>query len=479
MRSKGLLRATIAALVALSAACYHDSTTSTGGKPLTRIRLTDSPFPFDSVKSVNIFVDSIDASEETDTTGINGQQWTTVAAPHKVFNLLAFQQGTTAFLGESELSAGQYKAIRMVIDANQSSILWNSGLPATVNWQDWGGTGKVTLYALVEAPVAVGTAGAEIVIDFDVGRSFLYNYYGTTGFVLLPWLRAVNAAATGAIEGTVTTNYTGPVLPVKNANITVYRINDVLGPGAGAAALIVAATGHSDSTGHYRIAFLRPGSYVVEAEQPDSPFLSVKTVPNVVVSLGLTTQLPLPIAEAGGGSPFINISGPTSVGVGGQIALRAAVGGLGGVPIAFPVMTWTSTDTSIATVSGAVDSGLVTGRKQGFVSIVVSATVLATPVSDTVLIQVLPSPAPVASVVVTPPSATVAVNDSVYFTATVKDSLGNTLGNQPVSWFVSDTTVVRLFPYGQYALIRPRKTGSVTLQATSSGKTGSSIITVQ
>ena len=74
------------------------------------------------------------------------------------------------------------------------------------------------------------TDGADIVIDFDVGRSFLYNFRGTNEFTLAPQLRAINSAATGSIAGTVTSDYTGQTRPIVNANVTVCGGNSTCEP---------------------------------------------------------------------------------------------------------------------------------------------------------------------------------------------------------------------------------------------------------
>ena len=191
-----------ATLIAGAEACYKDDSTGTGnhGKPMAKVLLTDAPFPFDSVASVNVYVVRIEASTATDTTG--GGDWVVITEPRKTFNLLNLQQGGTAFVGQGELAAGQYHAIRMTIDTSQSSIMWNNGSKAAVNWQNWSGSNEEPLYAIVDYPVDVPSDGAEIVIDFDVGRSFLYNFRGTNEFILAPQLRAINSAATGAIAGT-------------------------------------------------------------------------------------------------------------------------------------------------------------------------------------------------------------------------------------------------------------------------------------
>ena len=70
----------LAAALLVGAGCYKDDTTSPlHGKPLARVLLTDAPFPYDSVASVNVYVASIDASSDIDTTG--GGTWVRVATP--------------------------------------------------------------------------------------------------------------------------------------------------------------------------------------------------------------------------------------------------------------------------------------------------------------------------------------------------------------------------------------------------------------
>ena len=66
-------------------------------------------------------------------------------------------------------------------------------------------------------------------------------------------------AATGSIAGTVTSDYTGQTRPIVNANVTVCGGNSTCEPPYA----YVVATGRTDSAGHYKVAFLRSGSYTV------------------------------------------------------------------------------------------------------------------------------------------------------------------------------------------------------------------------
>lgn len=451
-------------------ACYEDdSPTGRGPQHPTRVLLTDAPFPFDSVQSVNIYIVSIQATVSLDTSGGAGSEpWETIVAPHKAFDLLALQQGLTAVVGEGQLSAGTYRAVRMIINTDSSSIKWNNGTDAQVNWQNFTGTPEMPLYALVEAPVDVPQEGTDIVLDFDLGRSFLYDFFGTKEFTLQHWLRAVNAAATGAISGTVTSGYTGSSQPIKNANVTVYDETSFRNS-------YIVATGHTNDQGFYRVAYLLPGSYLVHLEQPNYPFLSPVGRSGVTVTAGGTTTLSVALPEAGSGGAYIQISGPGSVGVGGTITLWVAVGDASGNPIANPVVTWMTPDTGVITLADSGVQASASGRAAGQARVIAASNGM----SDTALVQVVGSAGPVASVTLTPASVTIAVGDSVPFSATLRDSLGTEVQNRPVSWFVADTAVVRIEnSFGTYAHIRAKKTGNTTIQATSEGKVGTATITV-
>ena len=475
---KRLLIAAAAVLGALGIACYQDDALQPLQIAPTRVLLTDAPFPFDSVSSVNVFVKRIEASP-IDTAPADAAAgtatWVEIAAPERVFDLLTLQQGATAFLGESPLDAGSYTAIRMTIDVDASSITYSDGSPAVIVWPS-PGQGELVLYAWVEQPLAVSGTGAEIVIDFDVGRSFLYRLFGNRDFVFETRLRAVNVAATGAIEGSVTRGDGAAPQPVQNANVTVYDAESF--------SPVLVATGRTDAQGHYKIAFLRAGSYLVTFEQPDIPALAPIMVPIVSVSAGAVTPLSAVLELAGDGGAFLQVSGPSSVGVGGAIVLRAAVGDSNGNPIANPTISWFSRDSSIALLidsSYADTVQFVLGLREGATWIVATS---GTPfVADSVFIQVVSqsNPNPVFSVTVTPPSLNLTVGDSTFLEAVLRDSVGNVLTDRPISWFPADSSgVVDLVGnVGPTAVLKARLSGTTVISAVSEGKTGSAIVTVQ
>ena len=383
--SKHITRYAVAAV--LFAGCYQDDASVTAAlavRPQITVRLTDAPFPYDSLHSVTIYVVRIEASTAQDTSG--GGQWVVITEPRKAFDLLALQQGTTALLGAGEMPAGQYHAVRMTLDTSQSSITWNDAAqhPAPVNWH-----GLSTIYAFVEYPVNVPTQGADIVLDFDVGQSFLFNYYGTNEFDFTPHLRAINSAAAGAIAGVVTQGANGTTQPVSNAQVSVYGTYP-----SRADITYLEATGRSGGDGRYKVAFLPPGSYVVRIEEPFLPNLDSVTTSGVEVTAGTTTPLSVLLPNAGsGGGAYVRISGPTSVGVGGTITLFAAVGDASGNTVQNPSVTWTSSPADTASVTGFGDSARVTGRMEGVATITATSAGL----SDMHRVQITASSAPVAT----------------------------------------------------------------------------------
>ena len=476
---KRLLAASLVLAGCIGIACYQDDTLHPAAIAPTKVLITDDPFPFDTIASVNIYVSRIEASTTLDTTG--SDTWVTIATPNKAFDLLTLQQGTTAFVGQGTIDAGKYAAIRMTIDVDKSSIKYTGGANAVVQWP-YPGHGEIILYALVEKPLAVSATGAEIVIDFDVGRSFLYNLTGNQDFVMLPVLRAVNSAATGSIAGLVTApDIEGNPTPVRNANVTVYGGD----PSRSAATWYLLATGRTDAQGNYTVAFLPAGTWIVRIEQPDLPGLDPVTTPNVVVTAGGTTSLSVFLPRAGAGGTFIRIAGPDTVGVGGTIGLAAAVGDSNGIPVPFPQVSWLSRDTSIALV--LQDSGFggdslafvqVLGRGAGSAWIVATSGALQDSVSIEV-VNLAPSN-PVASVTLVPASRTIAVNDSGAFTAELRDSAGNLLTNRQVSWFLTDSSGVAdlVWASGTSALVYGRSHGSTHLRAASESKFKDATITV-
>jgi hypothetical protein len=453
----------------------------------TQVLLTDAPFPFDLVERVDVHIVRVAATESADTTS-TAFQWIEIAEPNTTFNLLDLQRGTTALVGDGELPAGQYQAIRLVIDTDQSSVAMNDGTEASVRWPV---SGELALHALVEEALAVGSEGASIVIDFDVGRSF---YYGETtdtlntnayDFVFIPWIRAVNEAATGGVTGTVYgTDIEGNPTPLHNATVSALRGNRTTDPSH----WWTVATGATDTDGTFKIGFLLEGEYIVRASPPSGVILATAEATGVEVTVGEETDIALTLTNAFPST--LAISGPTDVNVGEAIQLRAIVVDQAGDTLSGQSASWFVGPQSIITIedpNGGAPTGeyaTITGVSRGVGSVVVTSLDLQDSVDVTVHD---PNAQPVETVELTPPTQTVAVFDSLDIGVTLRDALGATVLGSSVTWSTSDSSALMLISQSTvvassaptYAHFLALKTGTITVTATSEGKSGNATVVIQ
>jgi Domain of unknown function (DUF4382) len=457
------MRKRILASLALAAvaACGTDHMgTSAGGTP---VLLTDAPFPFDLVSRVDVYIVRVEATNDADTTA--AQTWTTLVEPNQTFNLLDVQDGHTALLGQTQVAAGQYAAIRMTVRTDLSSITMADGSAGAVNWL---GPATQAINARVEQPLSITTGGnGALIIDFDVGRSFVETPGG--GFQFLPWIRAVNQDATGSISGVVTgADGAAAPAPVEKASVAVYR-------GGGGSALVLAATGVTDAQGHYTIHYVSGGGpYVVEAAPPSGFQASAGYADGVMVTPGQAAAADVVLGSAGAASGTLQISGPSQVAVGHAITLAAFVFTAGGDSVYGAAVTWQNANPAVAQLDGSGAAVQLTGLAPGSALIVARSGDLV----DSALVTVGDAGAAVATVQVTPDSLGLAVGDSVGFQATARDAIGNVLTGRAVAWSVDSSVVQVLSSFTDYLIVRAVAPGTTLIRASVEGKAGSAKVTV-
>ncbi|TMJ02801.1 MAG: hypothetical protein E6H01_06260, partial [Bacillati bacterium ANGP1] len=155
-----------------------------------------------------------------------------------------------------------------------------------------------------------------------------------------------------------------------------------------------------------------------------------------------------------------------SIQAGQTVQLSATPKDAGGAALTGRVVTWASSATGVATVSG---SGLVTGGAAG------SATITATSEGQSGTAGVTVSIVPVASVTVTPATASISTGQTVQLTGTPKDASGTALTGRVVTWATSNAGVATVSGSG---LVTGVAAGSATITATSEGKNGTAALTV-
>jgi|SRR5687768_11066584 len=370
-----LVVAALAAAAGLTACYEDDSSGPQNRKPLATVLLTDAPFPFDTVQSVDVYVVSISASTQPDTgSSADSMSWVTITEPHRRINLLTLQQGALADLGTGEVDPAQYRAIRVIIDGDSSEIRFADGTPALVHW---GGSGRQAIHAFVEAAVNVPASEeeTEIVIDFDVGRSFHYNDLGDGGFNFLPWIRAVNKAATGSIAGIVQNDTASGSSLIAHATVSAW--------GGGPGNWNIYSTGTTDASGHYRLAYLLPGTYIVGVDPPSGSTLGASLDSNVAVARGVETQHPVTLSQFTGS---LFIFGASSMIVGDTNQLEAIVVNAQHEQDTTAVVTWENLNNAVLGLAPNGRFALVNSKIAGTGRIVATSGSL----TDTLVIVVFP-----------------------------------------------------------------------------------------
>src|SRR6266513_2467271 len=214
----------------------------------------------------------------------------------------------------------------------------------------------------------------------------------------------------------------------------------------------------------------RPGVTPADAQSPNGLIDNADAAALASFVVGVSVPVVGELAPTGPSTPTavasVTVSPATaSISVGQLLQLTATPKDSAGGALTGRTVTWTSSNTSVATVSS---SGLVTGSVAG------TATITATSEGKTGSAAVTVAPVPVASVVISPPPS-IRVGQTVQLTATLKDSTGNTLTGRTVMWGSGDTTVARVSLSG---LMTGVAEGSATITATSEGKSSTATITV-
>ena len=163
----------------------------------------------------------------------------------------------------------------------------------------------------------------------------------------------------------------------------------------------------------------------------------------------------------------VTVSPASATVVAGQtVQLTATPKDVNGNPLTGRTITWSSSNTSVATVNA---SGLVSGVVAG------SATITATSEGQSGTAAITVTSVPVAAVTVSPATASVQAGQAVQLTATPKDANGNPLAGRTITWSSSNTSVATVSSSG---LVSGVVAGSATITATSEGQSGTSAVTV-
>jgi hypothetical protein len=260
------------------------------------VRLTDAPFPYSEVDRVDVYVVRVDArrtavgdAEAENAGNMNG--WTTVAETNAAFNLLDLQGGKTANLGSTTLATGTYSGFRLIIDPQLSSVTLKDGTVLNgssnpgITFPSAHRTGiKINL----DSPISVVADSSVMIVDFDVGRSFVLrgNSIRNNGLIFKPVLRATAQELTGSISGSVRALANDGAV-VAGASVELLKQGTAL---ADTDETNVVATTSTDLSGNFRFGFILPGTYEIRVTAPGgSPLKAALLAGGVTVTSGTET----------------------------------------------------------------------------------------------------------------------------------------------------------------------------------------------
>jgi len=160
-----------------------------------------------------------------------------------------------------------------------------------------------------------------------------------------------------------------------------------------------------------------------------------------------------------------------SIQAGATTTLSATVKDQQGNVMTGQTIGWSTNNAAAATVNS---NGVVSGVAAGVATI--AATSSGKSGTSTITVTAAPPPPPVVTTVsVSPTTSAVDVGATTTLTATVKDQNGNVMTGQTVAWSTNNAPVATVNSGG---VVTGVSGGSATITATSSGKSGTSSITV-
>jgi len=244
------------------------------------IKLTDAPFPSEMVAEANVTIDwmRLMQSDEEQGDGEENDSLNRLIELEEIrtINLLELSNGVTEVLAEAEIPAGTYKEIRLhIVDAE---IILNDQDSTRFDLKVPGGDASGLKIKVEPALEIADGFGAELLLDFDVSRSFVmrgnmkHGYDKITGFIFKPVVRAVAYMETGDISGVVK-DTSGVAL--ENALLTLLSGTDTV------------TTALSSEEGYYKMTGIPEGYYTLDCEKES---YNKQSVDSLLVETGVQTE---------------------------------------------------------------------------------------------------------------------------------------------------------------------------------------------
>jgi len=255
------------------AGCDDSNNDSGSDSGTISLQLTDDPFPSDKVAGTEVTINRVEirsADEDAENPFI------TLSTETQTFNLLELTNEVVAPLANAEIQAGLYNQIRLFV--SDATVTLQDGQTFDLKIPSGAQSGiKINVEPAIEV---TGNISAEILLDFDVARSFVPRGViggpGFNGFIFKPVIRASNLSTAGRITGEVAVgDSAGTTNTLNEAQVWVTRFDSVF------------STTFSDEQGSYALIGLPEGTYNLHATKTN---FDTTTVNDVVVTAGNETE---------------------------------------------------------------------------------------------------------------------------------------------------------------------------------------------
>jgi hypothetical protein len=238
------------------------------------IKLTDAPFPIDLVSEANVTINMIEVRK--DQSESEGNPFLVLSEDEFSYNLLELQNGITADLVEIEVPVGAYNLVRLYV--SKADIILKDEKVYNLKVPSGDETG---IKIFVEPSITVvGGLTTELILDFDVGQSFVvqgdpFTPSGINGFIFTPVIRAANVSTSGSIEGTVLDD---EPKALENAEVWIEIDGKI-------------CSSFTNKEGYYKFSNIPAGTYTVNATKNSATPYETVSIEDVEVIAGNMTQI--------------------------------------------------------------------------------------------------------------------------------------------------------------------------------------------
>ncbi|MGW8123382.1 DUF4382 domain-containing protein [Roseivirga echinicomitans] len=192
MKNLKLLIATLLIIPTLIFTSCDNDSDELDGTGSARLEATDAAVDAENITGVFLSVDEAQFIA-------NGNIKTSIVFDTpKEFNLMDYQNGETYILGETELDAGAYDEIRLILtSSNQAYVKYVNGTKDQIEVP----SGSTSGYKIKGDFDVMANGMTELVLDVDLRKALVKR--GNGEFNLRPTARLISKSTTGTIMGTV------------------------------------------------------------------------------------------------------------------------------------------------------------------------------------------------------------------------------------------------------------------------------------